>query len=100
MNQGASQPISDVYHFVIIKKLLDLIFNILLVFICRWEIQTNWFNNFLIRQQGYVWLMVNALCAQYYDFFILVKKIFLSARSGIFYGINIEKTVVMKAHIY
>jgi hypothetical protein len=56
MNHGASQPVSDVHHYVIIKKMLDSIYNILLVFIRQWQIQTYQFNNFLTRWQ---WVCVD-----------------------------------------
>lgn len=36
-----SSLVSDVGRYVIIGQLLDVIFNILLLFICRWEIQTH-----------------------------------------------------------
>jgi hypothetical protein len=45
-NQGASLPVSvPLCH----QKLLDSVFNLLLVFICQWEIQTYWVNAFLTR---------------------------------------------------
>jgi hypothetical protein len=40
MNEGTSSSISDVNRYVINKKFQYSIFNILLLFVCRWEIHT------------------------------------------------------------
>jgi hypothetical protein len=40
MNEPTSSSVSDADGYVIIKDLIDSIFNILTVFIRRWEIQT------------------------------------------------------------
>jgi hypothetical protein len=42
---------NDVVCYIIIKKLLDSIFNILPVFIHQWEIQTHWIHTSLARWQ-------------------------------------------------
>jgi hypothetical protein len=39
-NEGGSWPVSGVDRYVIIRKLLDSIFNIIPVLIRRWDIQT------------------------------------------------------------
>jgi hypothetical protein len=51
----------DVYHYVVVKKVLDSIFNILQVFICQWEIQTYWVNTFPTRWQWVYVADVNEL---------------------------------------
>lgn len=59
MNQSASSPVSDVYRYIIIIKLLESICDIwvLTVLIYKWKIQTYWVNTFLTNSSGYVWLM-------------------------------------------
>jgi hypothetical protein len=54
--QVASLPVSDVYHYVVIKKLLDSVFNILPVFIYRWESKIYRVRIFLTRWQ---WVRVD-----------------------------------------
>jgi hypothetical protein len=39
-NEDASSSVSDVHHYIIIRKLLDFIYNILPVLIRLWECQT------------------------------------------------------------
>jgi hypothetical protein len=46
-NMYGSWEAGDVDHYVIIRKLLDYIFNVLPVFIRRWEVQTYLQKNFL-----------------------------------------------------
>lgn len=40
-NESASSSVNDIDRYVTITKLIDFIFNILPIFICRWQIQTH-----------------------------------------------------------
>jgi hypothetical protein len=58
VNSAYSVRLGDMVYRVIIKKLLDSVFNILPVFIHQWEVQTQWVYTFSPYGKGYVWMMI------------------------------------------
>jgi hypothetical protein len=54
MNQSMSLSVTNIYNYVITRKLLDSVLDTLLVFISLWEIQIHWASTSFTRQQ---WVM-------------------------------------------
>jgi hypothetical protein len=65
---GSVIPASRVYHYPIIKRLLDFIFKILLVLICQLEIQTYYVA---------VGIDMNALPVEYYEIILIYYITFI-----------------------
>lgn len=56
LNEGASSPVNDVGHYIIIRNLLQAVFIILSEFIQQWEIQLCQVSTFLARWQSIEYL--------------------------------------------
>lgn len=75
-NQVMSSSVVDVHRYVIIRKLLDSFFSILMVFIQLWKIQGSWL--MLLSPDGswYMWLM-------YMHYLYSIQTLFFKERMNI-----------------